>query len=86
MTAGPRTAGPVIRESSPMPATPKDNAGGHLLCHSGSYHARAPRLSGVSPEETPHSTRGTESSANRRAVRKGATSPRGSQRGTRPGS
>lgn len=50
MTAGPRTAGPVIRESSPMPATPKDNAGGHLLCHSGSYHARAPRLSGASPE------------------------------------
>ena len=86
VTAGPQTASPVSRESSPTPAAPKDNAGGHLLCHSGSYNARAPRLSGVSPEETPHSTRGAESSANCRAVRGGAVSPRGSQRGTRPGS
>lgn len=52
-----------------MPATPKDNAGGHLLCHSGSYHASTQALN-----SRPHSAKGTESSANRRAVRKGATS------------
>lgn len=67
-----------------MPATPKDNAGGHLLCHSGSYHARAPRLSGVSPEETPHSTRGDRELSQPQSCAQRCHVTTGSQRGNAP--
>ena len=60
---------------------PKDNPGGRLLCHSGSYNALTPRLSGVRPEETTHLTRGARELSQPQSCARRCRITTGSQRG-----